>query len=327
MTQVLWADLPGWVTWVVTGTQAVDFFHNMMTQDVRSLAVGEVRYGLFLTPRGKVVADAWVAREDGGLRLFTLDGWTTVLDRHLSLYRLRTDVHWQIRPVRTGWLFPQAGRPTLPQAGRPTLLQAGRPALRWAVQVPWDGGTADLVWVDEAEAFRWDPSVEVVPMDPEAWARWRRTVGWLWPYVDLAGEEWMPLEAGLHHALSYTKGCYVGQEVVAKATYLGRPPRRLLQVLMTEALDGTPTGGVVLWRGEPRKTFGWGPGRDPFVWVGWTWVPYTEVSEPVSADLHLPDGSRRPVTLRVSPWLAAVQAMSPLPSQPEKTRREVRDRG
>jgi len=312
MRQVLWVDLPGWVTWVVTGTQAVDFLHNMMTQDVRSLAAGEVRYGLFLTPRGKVVADAWVARADGGLRLFALEGWTSVLDRHLSLYRLRMDVRWDVRPVRAAWLFPQVGRP----------------ALRgWTVPVPWDGETAGLVWTDETEGPRWDPSVEVAPMDFGAWARWRRTVGWLWPCVDLAGEEWMPLEAGLYHGLSYTKGCYVGQEVVAKATYLGRPPRRLLQVLVTEALDGTPEGGVVLWRDEPRRTFGWGPGRDPFAWVGWTWVPYTEVPEPVPADLHLPDGSRRPVTLRVPPWLAAVQAMHPLPSKPEKTRREVRDRG
>ncbi|MCS7313639.1 MAG: hypothetical protein NZ742_12120 [Acidobacteria bacterium] len=319
MTRVLWVDLSGWVTWVVTGAQAVEFFHNMMTQDVRSLATGEVRYGLFLTPRGKVVADAWVARADDGLRLFALDGWTAVLDRHLSLYRLRMDVHWQVQPVRVHWLFPQ--RETS------ALLQAGTPALRWTVEVPWDGETAGLIWADEAEALPWASSVGVVPMDPEAWARWRRTVGWLWPCVDLAGEEWMPLEAGLYHALSYTKGCYVGQEVVAKATYLGRPPRRLLQVLVTEALDGTPEGGVVLWRGEVRKTFGWGSGQAPFVWVGWTWVPYTEVPEPISVDLHLPDGPRWPATLRVPPWLAAVQAMSPLPSKLEKTRREMRDRG
>ncbi len=313
MTQVFWADLPGWATWVLTGTQAVDFLHNMMTQDVRSLDVGEVRYGLFLTPRGKVVADAWVARTDEGLRLFALDGWTAVLDRHLSLYRLRMDVRWHVRPVRAGWLF------------RPSV--GGLDLRGWTVRVPWDGGTADLVWTDDPEPLRRDASVEVVSIDPDTWDRWRRSIGWVWPGVDLAGEEWMPLEVGLSHALSYTKGCYVGQEVVAKATYLGRPPRRLLQVLVTETLDGAPEGGVVLWQGEARRTFGWGPGRDPLVWVGWTWVPFTEVPEPVPTELYLPDGSRRPVTLRVPPWLAAVQAMYPLPSKPEKARREVRDRG
>jgi folate-binding protein YgfZ len=316
MMQVLWVDLPGWVMWVVTGTQAVDFLHNLMTQDVRSLGAGEVRYGLFLTPRGKVVADAWVTSADDGLRLFAPDAWTATLDRHLSLYRLRTDVRWDVRPVRAGWRF----RPAASAGTVPTLPG-------WTVSIPWEDGAADLIWTDEAEMPRWDPSVEVRSMSLDEWHRWRRTVGWVWPWVDLAGEEWMPLEVGFHHALSYTKGCYIGQEVVAKATYLGRPPRRLFQVLGTEPWTEPPEGGVVGWRGEPRKTFGWGPGRDPFVWVGWTWVPYAEVSEPVGAELRLPDGSTRPVTLRVPPWLAAVQAMYPLPSKPEKSPREVRDRG
>lgn len=318
MVQVSWVELPDGWTWVVTGSQALDFLHNLMTQDVRSLKPGDVRYGLFLTPRGRVVADAWVTREDGTVRLFTLTGPPTTLERHLSLYRLRLDVHWEARPARTAWVFP-----TGPDFDRLFPEFPG-----WAARLPWEGGDAWLVWTEGADGgLRGDGSVEAVPMDPDVWDRWRRTLGWLWPALDLAGEEWMPLEADFYHALSYTKGCYIGQEVIAKATYLGRPPRRLLQVLVSEPTDPPPPGSSVLWRDEPRKTFGWGPAREPFTWVGWTWVPYTDVPEPVPALLYRSDGSMQSVTLRVSPWLAAIRTAYPPPPKPEKALREVRDRG
>ena len=54
-------------------------------------------------------------------------------------------------------------------------------------------------------------------------------------------EDVIPVEAGLEHFVSYTKGCYVGQEVIAKIKYLGEPPRTLC---------GFRRGGIALQPGE-----------------------------------------------------------------------------
>ena len=66
-------------------------------------------------------------------------------------------------------------------------------------------------------------------------------------------EEIIPVEAGLGHTISYTKGCY-GQEVIAKIKYLGEPPKTLVN-LKAEAPLGTLEGELTVWNGEKRVGF------------------------------------------------------------------------
>ena len=62
----------------------------------------------------------------------------------------------------------------------------------------------------------------------------------------------IPLEASLERAISYTKGCYIGQEVIARATHRGQMQRKLAGLLLGEL---TPATGTELRRGE--KKVGW----------------------------------------------------------------------
>jgi folate-binding protein YgfZ len=69
--------------------------------------------------------------------------------------------------------------------------------------------------------------------------------------VDMT-EVTIPLEANLDHAINYKKGCYIGQEVIARATYRGQMNKKLVQLLVGEA---TPERKTELKQGE-RKV-GW----------------------------------------------------------------------
>jgi len=62
-------------------------------------------------------------------------------------------------------------------------------------------------------------------------------------------EDVIPLEAGLDHFVSYTKGCYVGQEVIAKIKYLGQSPRTLMGI---RGVGQSPAAGDELFSGARR---------------------------------------------------------------------------
>ena len=57
--------------------------------------------------------------------------------------------------------------------------------------------------------------------------------------------EVIPVEVGLGHTINYTKGCYAGQEVIAKIKYLGEPPRSLAVFSIGKPVDA-PAGELVL---------------------------------------------------------------------------------
>jgi len=60
-----------------------------------------------------------------------------------------------------------------------------------------------------------------------------------------------PIEAGLQHAISFTKGCYVGQEVVSKATYVGGVNRRLVRLRVADE-SPVPAGAEIVDAGGKK---------------------------------------------------------------------------
>jgi len=82
----------------ITGADATEFLHNLVTNDIRSLRRGEARFAALLTPQGKIISDFFVYREQGaaGDRLL-LDcplSLTDELLRRLARYRLRSKVEF-----------------------------------------------------------------------------------------------------------------------------------------------------------------------------------------------------------------------------------------
>ena len=301
-----------WQEWVFRGDDVGPFLQNMCSQDILHQPERSGRYGFFLRPQGKVIADAWIIRHaTSAWSLWVHTVYRSSLERHLTLYRLRMDVSWEIRDRSWVWIGPL-----------PTRDIAHLPETHIWITLPWDSDRWCALGFPQPHVANDVPVLNVPRVTPDDWHRQRRTVGWVWPAVDIGFQDWMPLEAALYHGISYSKGCYVGQEVVAKATYIGHPPRRLMQVRCRPwdperfAMPPSLTGDT-----HVRPTFGWGPGADAHTAVGWVWVPHTHRPRETAIDLVWPDGTRVSGSLHVPAWCARIRTLYPPPATPSQSRR------
>ncbi len=230
----------------VTGDEAAAFLDSLLSNDVKSLEVGSGCYATLLTHKGRILADVRVLRTADGVWLDTERPGLQALFDALRQFRIgyRAELHKQtLQRGLLSLIGPGADRlvpgPPGPEehASAATTL-AGTEVLA----VRTDAGL-DLICAAEelAELRAALETAGAVPVD-EATAeclrveRGRPRFG-----VDM-DETTMPQEAAINErAVSYTKGCYVGQETVARLYWKGKPNRHLRGLrLSTEAAPGAP---------------------------------------------------------------------------------------
>lgn len=232
---------------LVTGADRETFVQGLSTNDVVKPPVGTTLETAFITPKGKLVADARVVKLDDAL-LFELEpGRGEALTEVFGRYRIHEDCAFvDASPLLCqlelwGDAAQALGEPVLDGTskavaiGDETYLVAGT-AFGAIVFVSAEGveAAADALVARGA-----------VPVGRDAVEVRRLELG-LGRYGIDWGETTNPLEAGLDRMLDYTKGCYVGQEVVAKATYIGHVNKRLVRLSWegeTAAADTTLLGG------------------------------------------------------------------------------------
>ncbi len=235
---------------LLTGPEAKDFLHGQVTNDVLGLEPGTGCYAAFLTHKGKMLGDMRVL--DGGDAGLWLDTERSALQELFNMvrrFKLGRDVDLHKRTLERALLSvvgPEARRvagagdlPDLEHAHRRGEV-AGTP-VRLVVT---DVGVDVLVDADAADAVR-DALVGAgaQPVSAEAAEVVRVERGRPRFGVDLEPEAVIPQEAGLNaRAVSFTKGCYVGQETVARLHYRGKPNRHLRGLRLSEPV---PAGTVV----------------------------------------------------------------------------------
>jgi hypothetical protein len=211
-----------------TGKDAKDYLHRMSTQDVNRLAPGESTYAAFLTAKGHLLGEGHVLLEDDGALLVEVDPRALPETRAL-LEKLVImdevvfeDLSDGLRAVPV--LGPGAAQlleGKAPRAPRVTNVRRGAPSIDVFLP-PHDAEalSAELVASgatplsgDDLEAVRILAGLPRFGADMDA-AR-------------------LPMEAGLTRAaISFNKGCYIGQEVVLRATARGHLQRGLVQLLL-----------------------------------------------------------------------------------------------
>jgi folate-binding protein YgfZ len=216
----------------LTGSEAKTFLHGQVTNDIEGLAPGDGCYAAFLTHKGKMLGD---------LRVFDL-GDELLLDcERVSLqelfnmirrFKLGLDAELHKRTVEMG-LFSVIG-PDAPALVGDVEHANARVSLGGAtvVAVRTDVGVDVFFWADDRDAVR---AALDFPDGDEAQAEIVRVESGRPRFgIDL-DDSVIPQEAGLNErAVSFTKGCYVGQETVARLYYRGKPNRRLRGVRLSE---------------------------------------------------------------------------------------------
>lgn len=212
----------------VTGEDAKSFLQGQWSQDINTASVERAAYGYWLNQKGKVFGDAWVrAQSEGG---YLLASWSMTADAvrdRLEAYLIADEV--EIEDVSRDWRAWCVGA-----------------EMRVTGEGAWCAGFAD------DEPWQWIVAQEEPPelmaiADGVAGDFARARIANMWPEVptDL-GEEDLPQEGGRHEAgVSFTKGCYLGQEVMARIAATGRVRRRLVRVQGA----GAPPDASELWQG------------------------------------------------------------------------------
>lgn len=239
---VAWGDLGRRSVLKASGPDAVRFIDNFTTAAVSALQVGDGTEGFFADAKGWVLALANILRTEDGLWIDGPAGRAAGLREHLDRYHIRerlelNDVSDSYRhlvvagPESESWLAARCG--TTPPHAR---LQHGCGFLGGVpvsiVRVDWFGPAGFLILVDVAHHDRiiaWLDAQRVPRAVAEAWGTARIEAGMPEP-VDLP-EKTLPQEVGRDRwAISFTKGCYLGQETVARIDALGHVNRRFVAV-------------------------------------------------------------------------------------------------
>jgi folate-binding protein YgfZ len=226
------------------GGEAKAFLQGQVTNDVERLTEGEGCYAAFLTPKGKMLGDLRVL--DAGEELL-LDTERVALQQLFNMirrYSVGYDVQLHKRTLECG-LISLIGPSSddvldgVPRREHGHVLADvdGVPARA----VRTDVGIDLLVECDRLDALRAALERRGAVAVPESAAECLRVERGTPRYgVDL-DDSVIPQEAGLNaRAVSFTKGCYVGQETVARLHYRGKPNRRLRGLLLSgSAVPGT----------------------------------------------------------------------------------------
>lgn len=227
----------------LVGTDAVAFAHAQFANDVQALAVGRWQWNTWLTAKGRVKAIFALLREDDAHLLMLLpDGNAAEIAAQLDRFVFRRKL-----TISVAALFAHAGFVTPQRAG-------GAQADIGTQRIELDMGTVVLprtllLHTDDALAA----PIELPSVDAE-WRRADLRLG-LVRLLDGQREQWTPQQLALDRlrAFSVKKGCYPGQEIVARTHFLGKA-KRALQLLQTDgvidagdavALDGAEIGKVV----------------------------------------------------------------------------------
>jgi tRNA-modifying protein YgfZ len=219
---------------LVSGPEAVPFLQGQLSQDVEGLAVGSSAPSLVLSPEGKLVALVRATRvADEEVVLDTEGGYGSLVASRLGRFLLRTKAKVSELP----WRCLELRGPDATAENGSVVLAASWPGSRGV----------DLL----GESPVAPPGASVVDMD--AWEAVRIEAGVPRMGRDLV-EGTIPAEAGVvDDTVSFTKGCYVGQELVARIDSRGsRVPRRLCGVVV-EAPAVPAVGAELRRRGETKS--------------------------------------------------------------------------
>jgi tRNA-modifying protein YgfZ len=238
----------------LTGADAASFLQGQVSNDVESLAPGTGCYAAFLTPKGKMLGDLRILNTGDELLLDTERVALQALFNMIRRFSIGYAVELHKRTVERGLL---------------SLIGPDSAALTGAEALPASENAHVAVSIGgvEARAIRTDVGVDLICEASDADGlraaleeagaiavgeaaaeclrveRGRPRYG-----IDL-DDTVIPQEAGLNErAVSFTKGCYVGQETVARLFYRGKPNRQLRGLRLTGPAE---PGEELLSAGRP----------------------------------------------------------------------------
>ncbi len=218
----------------VSGADSFTFLQGQFSNDLRGLGAGGAIYGLWLNHKGRVLADSFVLRGKGAEEFWVGSYFSAaaVIRERLEAFIIADDVIVEDETERWAGVT-RFGMEEGNAGGSEAFMFRGRRGVEPCWEIVGPLGEAELgtpLTAVEMERRRIEAGIPAVPRD--------------------IGPGELPNEGGLETAaISYTKGCYLGQEVMARLKSMGQVRRRLLRVKGAGVVPGLP---AELFQGERR---------------------------------------------------------------------------
>lgn len=220
----------------VSGEDAANFLHNQLTNDVEHLSASEARLAAYCSPKGRMLASLLYWKNSGGIFLQLPSSIQEIIQKRLQMFVLRAKV--KLINVSDGYI-------TLGLGGK----AAGATLQQWFPQLPLDVyakveneagtlirvhdafGHARYQWTVKKGVFedKWPLLKEKLQaLDASLWRRGEILAG-VPQITDRTQEQFVPqmVNFELVGGVNFKKGCYPGQEIVARSQYLGKLKRRM----------------------------------------------------------------------------------------------------
>ncbi|XP_066169621.1 putative transferase CAF17, mitochondrial isoform X1 [Sylvia atricapilla] len=285
----------------VRGADAAVFLQGLLTNDVTQLvATGDAPRALYahaLNVQGRCLYDVILYRlhgstaEEPHILLECDSGVLDSIQKHLKLYKIRRKVTIAPCPDLSLWAVIPGEQPgdasPLPKCADPALLFTPDPraeVMGWRLIAKKGANLSEII-----------PGSQVG--DVQDYHRHRYKQGIPEGVKDLPPGVALPLESNLAfmNGISFTKGCYIGQELTARTHHMGVIRKRLLPVQFPEPLPGVPQGAEILTQeGKPAGKFRAGGGE-----LGIALLRLAHASEPLYIQLG---GDRVKVKATTPQW-------------------------
>jgi folate-binding protein YgfZ len=232
----------------VTGDDATTFLHGQLTNDVQSLPVGAAQWTGWCSPKGRLLATFLLHRREDGYLLMLPAEIAPAIAKRLRMFVLRSKVaiaDESERLVRLGFAGKTAGVIVARQWGfTPDPMRSVEKDGALCIAID-DQSFVVVVAAEKAPAL-WETLVlNATPAGPDAWA-WSLIQAGI-PVIGAATQEaFVPQMANfdLVGGVSFQKGCYPGQEIVARTRYRGILKRRMARVHLGGDTRPLPGQGV-----------------------------------------------------------------------------------
>ena len=229
------------LVFTVTGADAGKYLHSQLSNDIASLPVGGSRYSFVLEPMGKVIALVRVTRTDE--ETFVLDtenveGLGDQLLARLNRFKIRVKADIAVSSQKYLSLRTRDGS---------LIKQAGFTVSQWG-----SGAVIDAPLKSIAESV----VSQFVQVSPEEFDALRIRSSWPAMGSEIIAGETLPAATGaVPIAVSFTKGCYPGQELVERMDSRGSTAPKNLRLLTGSIVDNAKPGNAVVVDGETVGEF------------------------------------------------------------------------
>jgi len=235
----------------VSGEDAAPFLHNLLTNDVQGISAAGARFAGFCTPKGRLLALFLIWREGDDFLLMLPRDILPPMLKKLSMYVLRSKVKLSDATGERALIGFSSSTGALPALDiDATLPRFGVAAVGGGMAIRLDDSRWLLTITADAATAQWQAlTVTAKPVGLAAW-QWLEIAAGQPRVVAATQEAFVPqmlnMELPAVAGVSFSKGCYPGQEIVARTQYLGKVKRRTYRA----KLASMPAAGTHVYAPE-----------------------------------------------------------------------------